>query len=191
MANCPECNKIIIFDIDRELVSNSKHYPVPFVIEHCEKTLIAYVDAHFKVRGVQSVYNILKKKNIQVEHNHIQAEPLTPEFISNITSEEKIILTCEYHCDELIKKNIPNILEKQMIMNIAKHKEISIAILIKNLSGMEKALNRTIDQDTILKLVDKYIQKGIIQKQIVKFEKDFSTLKDVELPKGGIEDTNF
>jgi len=191
MANCPHCKKIIIFDINKELVSRSNSYPIPFVIEHCKKTLIAYVDAHFKVRGVQPVFNILEKKNIQVENNHIKAKLMTSDFISNMSSEEKIILTCDYNCDSLKKQNIPNILEKQIIMIIAKYKEISIAILIKELSNIEKAINRKIDQDAILKVTEKYIKKGIIKKQIVKFQKDFIEFKDLELPKEGVKDTNI
>ena len=76
-------------------------------------------------------------------------------------------------------------------MIIAKYKEISIAILIKELSNIEKAINRKIDQDAILKVTEKYIKKGIIKKQIVKFQKDFIEFKDLELPKEGVKDTNI
>jgi hypothetical protein len=191
MANCPVCKKILILDVDQELVSHSKHYPIPFVIEHCDKPFIAYVDAHFKVRGIQPVFNILERKNIKVDENHIKAKPLTPEFISKIKAEEKIILTCDHDCDSLLKQQIPNVLEKQIVRIIAEYQEISIAILIQNLSNMEKVLNRKIDQETILKIAEKYIKKGIIKKQVVKFQRDFTTIRDLKLQEERIKNSNI
>lgn len=185
LVSCPICKKIIIFDIEKEQISTSQKFPVPFVIEHCEKTLIAYVDAKFKVRGVQPVFNILEKKKVQVQENHIKAEPITPEFISNISSEEKEVLTSNLDCEALKEQKFPNVIEKQILMNIASHKEISIAILIKNLSHLEKAMNRSIDREMILKIVDKYIEKGLIKKQIVRFEENLSKIKDLKIPHGG------
>jgi hypothetical protein len=191
MANCPMCKKILILDVEQELFTHSKDYPIPFIIEHCDKPLIVYIDADYKVRGIQPVFNILERKNIEVERNHIKAKAITPDFISTIKSEEKIILTCEYDCDSLKTTIMPNVLEKQIIRNIAKYKEISIAILLDKLSNLEKALNRKIDQETILKITEKYIKKGIIKQQFVKFQKDFTNVNNVELSKEEIEDSNF
>ncbi|MFX1314805.1 MAG: hypothetical protein ACFE9T_03010 [Promethearchaeota archaeon] len=181
LASCPVCKNTIIFDVEKDLILNSHKYPIPFVIEHCDRTLITYVDAQFNCRGIESVYNIIDKKKLEVVHDHIKAEPINSEFIDKMSSDEKIILICDSGYDLLSKEEIPNVLDKQILMTIAKHGEISLAILIKNLSNLEKALNRKIDRETILGIIERYIKKKVIKKQFLKFHEGISTFSQSKI----------
>ena len=51
-APCPLCKKTMFFDVDEMIIKDSQKFPVPFVVEHCDRTLIAYIDSNFKVRGI-------------------------------------------------------------------------------------------------------------------------------------------
>ena len=175
-TNCPICKKNIVFDVEEELFSNSTRFPIQFIIEHCDKAFIAYVDKNYEVKGLQSINNILDRNQIQT-----QGEPISSEFFENITSEEKQVLSCNSDHDTLTKQQFPNVLEKQILLCIAKHEEISIAILLKKLIPLEKALNRTIDREVLLKIVDKYIDKGIINRNLIKFEKEKSNFDELKM----------
>ena len=185
LASCPVCKNTFIFDVEKDLILNSHKYPIPFVIEHCGKTLIAYVDAHFNCRGIESVYNIIEKKKLEVVQDHIKAEPINSEFIDKMSPDEKLIFICDTGYDLLSKEEIPNVLDKQILMTIAKHGEISLAILIKKLSNLEKALNRKIDRETILGIIERYIKKKVIQKQILKFDEGISTFSQSKVIQSG------
>ncbi|MFX1572204.1 MAG: hypothetical protein ACFFB0_05610 [Promethearchaeota archaeon] len=179
-SNCPICNKSIIFDLDKEFILNSERFPVQFLIEHCDKSLIAYIDKNFEIKGIESVSNILKNKN-QIQKDHIQGEPITPEFIQKIPLEEKLIVSSNYDFNYLKKQQFPNVIEKQILLQISKFNEISIGVLLQKLSVLSKALNRTIDQDSLLKIVDKYVEKGLINKYFMKFGKKKSDLNDLKI----------
>ncbi|MBY9006595.1 MAG: hypothetical protein KGD63_07540 [Candidatus Lokiarchaeota archaeon] len=58
-SNCPLCNKTMSIEIEKDLVLNSKKHLNPFVIEHCEKTILIHIDGNFKVRGTQVVFNAI------------------------------------------------------------------------------------------------------------------------------------
>ena len=74
------------------------------------------------------------------------------------------------------KKNFPNVLDKQILLKISKNQEISLAILINELKDLEKALNRTIDREAVLKIVDRYVAKGTINKQLLEVSKDIEKI---------------
>jgi hypothetical protein len=166
-TDCPICEEVISFDIDHDLFSSSKRFPIQLLIEHCDKQFIVYVDENHDVKGIQSISNIL-------DNNHInpQGKLITSEFIESIAQEEKEIISCNSDYDTLSKQQFPNVLEKQTMLCIAKHGEISIAVLRNKLIPLEKALNRTIDTEVLLKIIDSYVSKGILNKQIIKFEKE-------------------
>lgn len=171
-APCPLCKKTMTFDVDEAIITESKKFPVPFVVEHCDRTLIAYIDSNFKVRGIESVFNIFDKtKHKQEEIEEIvHAEPITSDFVDKLTPDEKTIFCCSAGCDAILRERIPNILNKQILTTISKNKEISLAILLKKLEPLEKALNRKIDRATILKVLKDYLKKGIILQETLKFE---------------------
>lgn len=175
-ANCPICKEIIVFDIDEKLFSNSTRFPIQFLIEHCDNTFIVYVDQNHEVKGLQSISNILEKNQIQA-----QGKLITPEFIENIALEAKQVLSCNNDYDTLSKQQFPNVLDKQILLCIAKHREISIAVLLKKLIPLEKALNRTIDQEVLLKIIDNYVNKGILNRNLIKFEKEKSNFDELKM----------
>ncbi|MFX0076005.1 MAG: hypothetical protein ACFE96_11220 [Candidatus Hermodarchaeota archaeon] len=155
---------------------NSERFPVQFLIEHCENSLIAYIGKNFEVKGIESVNNILKIKNGN-QDDHIKGQPITPEFIQNISSEEKLVLSSNYDFDNLKNQEFPNVIEKQILLQISKNKEISVAVLLKKLTAVTKAINKSIDQKTLLKIIDKYVEKGIINKNFIKLEKENPNFK--------------
>lgn len=175
-ANCPICKEIVIFDIDEELFSNTTRFPIQFLIEHCDNTFIVYVDQNHEAKGLQSISNILEKNQIQA-----QGKLVTPEFIKNIPLEEKQVLSCNNDYDTLSKQLFPNVLEKQILLCIAKHGEISIAVLLQKLIPLEKALNRTIDREVLQKVIDNYINKGMINRNLIKFEKEKSNFDELKM----------
>ena len=102
--------------------------------------------------------------------------PLTPIIFSNLSQDEKIVFICKIDCESFEVINIPNIIEKNILNTIAKFREISLAVLLEKLDPIGKALNRIIDRETVLKIVQKYIQQSHIKKLYLKTEKDLETL---------------
>lgn len=175
-TNCPICKEAVLFDIEEDLFSNSTRFPIQLLIEHCDKQFIVYVDKSHEVKGLQSVSNILDNNQIPS-----QGKLITSEFIETIAQEEKEILSCNSDYDTLSKQQFPNVLEKQTILCIAKHEEISIAVLMKKLIPLEKALNRTIDREVLLKIIDNYVSKGILNRNYIKFEKEKSNFDELKM----------
>lgn len=165
---CPICHKQVSFSIDTQIIRNSTRFPVGFLIKHCNKHLIAYIDANYHARGIHPVASSFQETNNEEPSEEYQAEPITPEFILNLPKDERIMFYCENDCSELNNEKFPNVLDKQLVGIIAKDKEISLAQIIKKAGFLEKALNRKIEKDTVLKILDKYVQKGIISKLILK-----------------------
>lgn len=184
-AKCPLCNKTITFDIDRDLIEKTNKIILPFVIEHCDSVLITYLDKHFDVRGIEPVHNILDINKLKQLHNEEITQSVNSEFIAQLSEDERTIFVCKLGCDSINMDKIPNFLEKQLLKIISKYNEISLAILIKKVTGFEKALNRIIDREIILKILEKYIHRGIIAKQYLKFDEEFSSIKNSNLIEGG------
>ena len=122
------------------------------------------------------MYNNLNIKESPENGGVINKKHITKDFIKNLSEDEKIIFICKIDCDSVDELKIPNIIERHIIFNIAKNKEISLAVLLKKLIEIEKALNRKIDRDTILKICDKYVQKGQIIRLYLKSKEDFNSL---------------
>ncbi|MFX1279291.1 MAG: hypothetical protein ACFFA3_07730 [Promethearchaeota archaeon] len=178
-SNCPICNKTIIFDIDKEFILKSDRFPVQFLVEHCNASLIAYVDENFEVKGIEPVNNIIKKRT-QTNDNNIEEELIIPSVIPATKLEEKLVLSSNYDVEYITKEIFPNVIEKQVILQISKSNKISIPSLLQKLSILNKAINRTIDQESILKIIDKYVEKGMINKQFIKIEKNNHKLNDIK-----------
>lgn len=91
-----------------------------------------------------------------------------------MSPEEKLVLTSNYDFNELKTQQFPNVIEKQVLLQISKHNHISVAVLLQKLSVVSKAINKPIDKDSLLGIIDKYIEKGIINKHMVNLEKEKS-----------------
>jgi small GTP-binding protein len=160
-------NKLDLIE-DREVIKNqaqeiAKKYDYMFfetslISEEINKELMEY---------------LLTEK---VDGKKILATPITSEFISKLSEDERIVFIS--NIDSLDEAKIPNVVEKNIIKSILKHKEISLAVLITKLSPLEKALNRKIDRSTILKVTEKYAQKGQIKKQYLKFDAELESFKN-------------
>lgn len=180
-AICPICNQQIVLDLNRDFIEQSERFPVQFLIEHCNQSLIIYVDRNYEVKGIESIDNILERREYKTQNNHIPGEPINSDFFDKMSSEEKLILSSNYDLDYIKEQQFPNVLEKQIILQIAKFNRISVAVLLQKLSGLEKALNRKIDQDSLLKITDKYVERGIISKEKIRYEKEKSNFNDLKI----------
>jgi hypothetical protein len=73
-------------------------------------------------------------------------------------------------CETIDDCKIPNIIEKKILFNIAKNKEISLSNLLTKLKPMEKAFNRKIERDFVLKVVNKFIENGQVEKLYLNYQ---------------------
>lgn len=122
-------------------------------------------------QGINELIEYLTTQKL-LDDDKVTAIPITINFIQELTEEEKIVFICNIDLETIDQSNIPNVLEKKIIRNIAKYKEISLAVLMNKIAPLEKALNRKIDKNTVLKIIDKYIQKDQIKKLFLKFDQD-------------------
>ena len=126
--------------------------------------------------GIDEMFNHLYMKT---SHDYIKANdktPITTDFIKNLSEDEKTVFSCKIDCSSLEDLKIHNTVEKHTIFNIAKHKEISLAVLIEKLVPVEKALGRKIERDIILKIVDKYVKNEQIEKRYLKSNENLNSL---------------
>ena len=180
LAVCPVCGENFIFNVEVEFFTNTQnHFPVPLLVKHCNNSLIVYVDAQFRVRGAEQVHSILDENHVKGTKDEMQASPIDSDFISKMAPDEKIILSCGKSCQDILQEKFPNVLDKQILLKISKNQEISLAILLNELKGLEKALNRTIDRDSVLKIVDRYVEKGTINKQLMEASKDIEEIAHI------------
>ena len=158
-ALCPICKKSFTFGIDSSIIKNAKRYPIPFTSDHvCEEgsVLIVYIDRNYEVRHVEKVH---ETGNIDT------MKEILDERVGSLTTNQKIIYGCNFKCEELKDRGIPNIIEKRILNMIAAEKEINLASILEKCKVMEKALNRKIEMSVIQKLLEKYIAEGVIFKR--------------------------
>ena len=136
-------------------------------------------------QGLDEIFEYLINESFQEQGDKIVATPITPNFIKNLTEDEKIVFTCDLDFESFDQSTFPNVLEKNIIKNIAENKEISLAVLLSKLTPLEKALNRKIDKDIIIKITDKYIKKGKIKRQFLKFDEDVDTFNSTNITQKG------
>ncbi|MFW9865076.1 MAG: GTP-binding protein [Candidatus Thorarchaeota archaeon] len=133
-------------------------------------------------KGFEELFEYLKETFVTYDEK-IVATPITSDFIRKLTEDERIVFIS--NIDTLDESKIPNLIEKNILKNIIKHKEISLAVLLPKMAPLEKALNRTIDKGTILKIVEKYIERGQIKKQYLKFDKEVESLDKNKMSQRG------
>ncbi|MFX1314807.1 MAG: GTP-binding protein [Promethearchaeota archaeon] len=126
--------------------------------------------------GVNKVFNNIILKELDNYAEKIITKSMTQDLMKNLTDDERLIFLSKIDINSINDIEAPNFMEKHIIFNIAKHKEISLAVLLTELAPIEKGLNRKIDKETILKIIDKYVQKGQILKQFIKIENGFQSL---------------
>ncbi len=135
--------------------------------------------------GINEVFDYLIMKKFLGYEDGSKPPQITTNFIKNLSEDEKIIFICKIDCKSFENINIPNVIEKNIINNIAKFKEISLSILLKKLVPVEKAVNRNIDREMVLKIIDKYVKKNQIEKRYIRVEKDLDSLNISNIIKQG------
>jgi hypothetical protein len=57
---CPTCKKTIKFAIDTEKITGKTNkFPISVAIRHEDHDLIVYIDANYKVRGIEPIFENL------------------------------------------------------------------------------------------------------------------------------------
>ncbi len=173
LARCPVCKKTITFNVKKEIIEKTKQDPVPVIIEHCESSLLVHIDKYFKVRGIHIVPNLVKmekKENIDYNEdskNNITSKILSEEEINNLPREEKIIYSYNLGPEFIKSQKIPDIREKFIIMFVSKEVEVSLNRILNRLPILEKALNKKVNSEKVIDILDKYVKKGFIKKEII------------------------
>jgi small GTP-binding protein len=114
--------------------------------------------------GIVKLFNFLTVNSTQKPDEKIKATPISEEELRKLSSEERLILISKISCDRIEDCDVPNVIEKNILFNIAKNKEISLSSLMLKMAPLEKALNRTIDKEFILKIVDRFVEDGQVEK---------------------------
>ncbi|MFX1498616.1 MAG: GTP-binding protein [Promethearchaeota archaeon] len=154
--------------------------------EKAEKLALEYECTFFETsiltgEGIEVVLRYLTDQLFRDYGKRITAVPITDNFLKDLTEDERIIFICNNDCKSIKDDDFPNVLEKSIINSIAKYKEISLAVLISKLTPLEKALNRTIDRNIILKIIEKYVHKGQVKQQYLKFDRDLESFKNLKI----------
>ncbi len=133
--------------------------------------------------GINELFNHLITNNFLDYKDRVKSRPLSSIRVEVLSQDEKIVFICKIDCESIEGINIPNVIEKTILMNVAKFKEISLAVLLEKLDSIGKALNRNIDRETVLKIAQKYIQQGHIEKLYLKTKKDLEKLNILNIVK--------
>jgi hypothetical protein len=160
-TNCPICNSKMDFKINPEIVQKAKNYPVAISLMHCNFTIIVYVDANFRVRGVESAVTF---QNSEASVKKYKIPELKPES----EFEDRVYYIRNRSHADFLQMDIPNLLEKQILLTISKNEDyISIRELMEKMKKVGKALNLNVNEALIEKVVSKYTKEGLISKYII------------------------
>ncbi len=180
LAVCPVCGQNFVFKINVEFFRNTQsHFPIPLLVKHCNSSVIVYVDYDFKCRGAEQVHAIIDEKHVIDKDEEMQGNPIDSDFIENLQDDEKVILSCGISYEEHMRENFPDVLDKQVLLKIAKNQEISLSILINELKDLEKIMNKIIERGSILKIIDRYVEKGTINKRLLKDREDLEKIAHI------------
>lgn len=160
---CPVCKDRVEFQCDTDLVEHAAFYPVACSFKHCQKTIIVYIDANYKVRGTETAYDL----SDNVEFRGLKSDSISIAAFVQPSIERRTIYSCLAGCESMMNESIPNIIEKQLLRHIHEKQKVSLAILADSVKGLEKAMNITIDYAFVKRLLQKYVTKGIISERII------------------------
>jgi len=129
-----------------------------------ERDYLFFETSCFTGEGIVKLFNFLTINSTQKQDEKLKATPISEDELRRLSSDEKMIFISKISCDSIEDCQVPNVIEKNILFNIAKSKEISLSSLMLKMAPMEKALNRKIDKEFILKIVDKFIKDGQVEK---------------------------
>lgn len=168
-TKCPICQTPLYLELDSQLFQQTKNFPIAISVNHCNLTIILYVDANMKIRGIESAinYNIdgLDKNNREISQTDARVN--TTPNIDNLSLDERVLFSCNASCSEFEKSSIPNIIEKQILRAIMQGKElgvknVSLRAIKEKMKTVESALNIKINNNTIESILNKYVGQGLI-----------------------------
>ena len=173
-TNCPVCRDKLFFKIDEELVLKSNKFPKAFTFEHCDRSLIIYIDAQFKVRGVDIAFKTAKKDESKAFISDNSTKYMISKFIAKDFVESKPIEERTFYNNNSTREaiqhlSIPDLLERQLLNLIYKNNEISLDFLLKKSTFLENAMNIKINSNLIQKSLEKYVNENIISKRVLHF----------------------
>ena len=114
--------------------------------------------------GITDLFDFLSVNTMQKRDEKVKATPISEEELRRLSSDEKMIFISRISCDSIEDCKVPSVIEKSILFNIAKSKEISLSSLMLKIAPLEKALNRKIDKEFILKIVDQFVKDGQVEK---------------------------
>ena len=129
-----------------------------------ERKFLLFETSCFTGQGVIDLFNFLTVNPMQKQDEKVKATPISEEELRRLSNDEKMIFISRISCDSIEDCKVPNVIEKNILFTIAKNREISLSSLMLKMAPMEKALNRKIDKEFILKIVDNFVKDGQVEK---------------------------
>jgi hypothetical protein len=92
--------------------------------------------------------------------------------ITSILSPEDLIMY-EFNSESgFLLDRIPDLTEKHLIRVILRNKGVNLGRLIQECAVLGKALNRNVSREILINILEKYVEKEIIIKNIVKIQEE-------------------
>jgi len=156
---CPTCKTQVNFQLNEHFIASATKYPIPISIKHCTKVLIVYIDANFKIRAIESAFDLLDMDDLDsMEHSSNSSN-----FVS---SNDIIAYTSKMDDDEIVYDNIQDLIEKKLLHNIFKNKKIQLNALVTLIKEYFDPFTTPIDLHALIKRkLEKYIINGLILEQ--------------------------
>ena len=129
-----------------------------------ERKFLLFETSCFTGKGITDLFDFLSVNTMQKRDEKVKATPISEEELRRLSSDEKMIFISRISCDSIEDCKVPSVIEKSILFNIAKSKEISLSSLMLKIAPLEKALNRKIDKEFILKIVDQFVKDGQVEK---------------------------
>jgi hypothetical protein len=160
MVTCPACHRNINFHVDVDIIKRATRLPVAISIKHCDKRLIAYIDADFKVRSIDMAFDLPE------EPEQILPESASKEWKLPI-KDEKTIYSCKIEREKIDFESIHSSIERNMLNNIVERTRIDLDSLVEIVKEFLYPLDIIIDHDFVKQRLEKYIAEGIVLENII------------------------
>jgi hypothetical protein len=126
--------------------------------------LIAYVDANFHVRGVETVYLIQKDSTETIE------EVKKPLIDPGKKEQATFYFLKENAVEEINTIRYPNLIEKFLLNSIVNNNGINLESLKNQILKVEKSLNVDLSYDKIEEILSSYEKQNLISKESLDIE---------------------
>jgi hypothetical protein len=156
---CPTCRNQVNFQVNEHFIASATKYPIPISIKHCMKVLTVYIDANFRIRAIESAFDLLDVNDLDsVEHSL---------NTSNYSSgNDHITYSSKMEEDEIVYDNIEDLIAKILLQTIFEKKTVEINALVTLIKGYFNPLNASVDLHSLVKRkLEKYIMNGFILEQ--------------------------